>query len=276
MSKIVVGDYATAQDAMNRINDLVAQGYPKDSISVIAGKEDASYLKGTGVTVERDFEYVEGVSDESLWDRIKTFFGFENSKLYETSIAAYRNSILDGDVLVLVDDSYLSQDQINVLNGTVTYNDTAKVDAYAGKHAGTLYDNMDEDEVVRLRAERMNVDKETVKAGEAIIHKRVVEEMKTVEVPVMHEEIVIERRAIADEDATGASFEDETISIPVMEEQVIVSKHPVVTEEVLVHKRDIENTQQVSATLRREKLDVEQVGDTIILDDNSPSARQKS
>ncbi|MDL2319168.1 YsnF/AvaK domain-containing protein [Eubacteriales bacterium OttesenSCG-928-A19] len=262
MSKIVVGDYTNTTDAINKINTLITEGYAKDSISVIASRSAAPSLRSTGVTVERDFDYVEGVSDESLWERIKNFFGTENAKIYDENIEAYSDSIRNGDVLVLLDDTYPTSAVVEDTLYDTTDGPVLEEDVYS------LTDDADkDDETLRLREERMDVDKKTIKAGDAVIHKRVVEETRTIDVPVMHEEVVIERRAVADEATDITDFDDETISIPVMEEQVVVSKHPVVTEEVLVHKRDVQNTEKVSATLRKEKLDVEQLGNTIVLDD---------
>ena len=111
------------------------------------------------------------------------------------------------------------------------------------------------------------MDKHNVKVGDAIIRKRVVEETKTVDVPVLHEEVIIERRPVANEITDDANFEEEYFTIPVMEEQVEVTKHPVITQEIKIHKRDVENVEHVSASLRKEELDVDQEGNTIIVDD---------
>lgn len=276
MSKTVVGNYVTTTDAISRVNDLIAQGYPKNSISVIAGQNAAYTLENAGIVVEDGFEYVDGVNDESLWQRIKAFFSGEDSKLHENSLVAYRDSIREGNILVLVDDDdvpvTLNEHLETMKNGydvnsytdeTVYANATADIDT-------DKYDYADkEDETLRLREERMDVNKHNVKSGEAIIHKRVVEETKTVDVPVRHEEIVIERRAVTDEATDDTNFDDETFTIPVMEEQVEVTKHPVVTQEVKVHKRGVENVEHVSTSLRKEELDVDQDGKTIIYDDTS-------
>lgn len=259
MAKTVVGNYANATDALNYVNTLIDQGYPKDSISIIANKSAADTLMSTGVKVERDFEYVEGATDETLWERIKAFFGRENTRLHETSLADYRDSILDGNVLVLVDDDMLPESLTDHFDST-----------YSVDMDNTAYLNNDvtDENTIRLREEQMDVSKHQVETGKAIIHKRVVEDTKTIEVPVRHEEIVIERTTLSGNDVNGADFKDETITIPVMEEQVEVTKHPVMTGEIHISKRDVENVEQVSASLRREELEVQQDGKTIIVDND--------
>ena len=115
---------------------------------------------------------------------------------------------------------------------------------------------------VQLREEELRVEKEQVQAGEVRLRKDVVTEERTVEVPVTREEVVIERRpAAGGRDAGGAIDEGEEIRIPLMEEEVRVEKTPVVREEVSLKKRQVQGTEQVSDTVRREEAHIEQTGD---------------
>ena len=120
---------------------------------------------------------------------------------------------------------------------------------------------------LRLREEQLGVNKERVQAGEVRLGKDVVEEQKTVNVPVTHEEVYVERRpvtganTVADNTPIGT---DETIRVPVSEEKVNVSKDTVTTGEVAVGKRAVQETQQVSDTVKREKLRAEERGDAPI------------
>jgi len=81
-------------------------------------------------------------------------------------------------------------------------------------------------------------------------------------VPVTREEVVIEHHAVqGGEVAASAIGEGQEIRIPVMEEQVSVNKTAVVTEEVSIGKREVQETKQVSDTVRREEAHIEQQGD---------------
>ncbi len=118
---------------------------------------------------------------------------------------------------------------------------------------------------LRLREERLNVSKERVQAGEVQLHKEVVAEQKTVNVPVTHEEVVIERHAVTDGQVDNTPIgEGEVIRVPVSEEQVNVSKNTVVTGEVAIGKRAVQETQQVTDTVRREEVRLDQQGNPII------------
>lgn len=56
-----------------------------------------------------------------------------------------------------------------------------------------------ENEKLNLRKEELDIDKKRVQKGEVEISKEIVEEQKVVDVPVTHEEVVIERRALGNE-----------------------------------------------------------------------------
>jgi uncharacterized protein (TIGR02271 family) len=115
---------------------------------------------------------------------------------------------------------------------------------------------------LQLREEQLDVGKERVQAGEVRLRKEVVTEQRNVEVPVTREEVVIERHAAeGDEPAEGAIGEGEEVRIPLMEEEVRVEKTPVVREEVSVRKRQVQDSEQVSETVRREEARIESRGD---------------
>jgi uncharacterized protein (TIGR02271 family) len=118
-----------------------------------------------------------------------------------------------------------------------------------------------------LREEQLAFEKEQVQAGEVRLRKEVVTEQRNIEVPVTREEVVIERRAATgSERAEGAIDEDEEIRIPLMEEEVRVEKTPVVREEVSVRKREVQDTERISETVRREEARIESQGDARVIE----------
>lgn len=117
---------------------------------------------------------------------------------------------------------------------------------------------------VQAVEEQLKVRKTPVE-GEVRVRKEVHTEQKTIEVPVTHEEIVIERRAPGTR-ADAAHSGQQEIRIPVASEEVCVEKVPVVREEVSVSKRQVTEKQQVSETLRKENIKVDQQGDVEVRD----------
>jgi uncharacterized protein (TIGR02271 family) len=106
--------------------------------------------------------------------------------------------------------------------------------------------------------ERLNVQKRE-STREATITKEPVSEKKTVEVPVMHEEVTIERRPAGE--TTGTSTEGPVqsrteVKVPLKKEEVEVTKEPYVKEEVSVKKKPVSETRQVSEEVTSERVNV--------------------
>jgi uncharacterized protein (TIGR02271 family) len=124
------------------------------------------------------------------------------------------------------------------------------------------------EQAIKLREEQLRVQKQPVETGEARLRKEVVSEQKSIDVPVTREEVYVERRPGSGEPSATPIGEGETYRVPVREEQVTVEKQPVVREEVALGKRQVQDTQQVSDTVRREEARVEQAGDVNIQGSN--------
>jgi uncharacterized protein (TIGR02271 family) len=120
---------------------------------------------------------------------------------------------------------------------------------------------IDEEQTLQLREDELRARKHSVQTGQVEIGKEVVSEQRTIDVPVTHEEVTIERRAVERRPGDGPISETaESISIPVHEEQVSAEKRAVVYEEVNVGKRAVQETEHISETVRREEAVVEKEG----------------
>jgi uncharacterized protein (TIGR02271 family) len=121
---------------------------------------------------------------------------------------------------------------------------------------------------IKLRAEQLQPQKRWQQAGEVNLRKEVVSEQQTIDVPVTHEEVYIERRPGSGQVSdTPISDEGETVRVPVGEEQVDVTKQTVETGEVAVGKRQVQQQQQYSDTVRHEELRTNRQGDIDIQGD---------
>jgi uncharacterized protein (TIGR02271 family) len=120
----------------------------------------------------------------------------------------------------------------------------------------------EDQERLELREEELRAEKQRVQAGEVRLRKEVVEEQKTIEVPVTHEEVVVEKHSVGGRrPADGEIGDDQEIRIPLMEEEVRVEKTPVVREEVSLKKQQVQDTERVSETVKREEAWVDRTGD---------------
>ncbi|MDQ3809980.1 MAG: YsnF/AvaK domain-containing protein [Chloroflexota bacterium] len=115
---------------------------------------------------------------------------------------------------------------------------------------------------VQLRQEELVARKQAVDAGRVSVGTSIVQEHQTLEVPVTREEVTIERHAVDRRPSdTPISATSDTFSVPVHEEQLTTEKHAVVYEELNLGKRAVHDKEQVSATVRKEVVDVDTTGD---------------
>jgi uncharacterized protein (TIGR02271 family) len=114
-------------------------------------------------------------------------------------------------------------------------------------------------ERVQLFGEVLRVHKERINRGEVRVRKDVITENQTIEVPVMREELVLERVAVSgNTPAPSASIgRGQEIRVPLSEEKVRLEKQPVLREEVNVGKREVQDVETVSGDVRREELRVD-------------------
>jgi uncharacterized protein (TIGR02271 family) len=111
---------------------------------------------------------------------------------------------------------------------------------------------------IPLIEERLNVSKST-STSEATITKEPVTETKTVEVPVTHEELTVERRSPSESSSTTTErpVQSKTdTKVQLNKEDVQVTKDAYVKEEVVVKKKPVTETRTVSDTVTSEKVDV--------------------
>lgn len=184
----------------------------------------------------------------------------------------YEGEVKSGRTLVTVraDGRYDEAQRLLRQNGAYDIESKA---AAAGGSVGSLAERRAPDSVqstegeqtVQLREEELQARKQTVQTGEVTVGKEIVSEQRTLEVPVTREELVIERHPVERRPSDGPIEErSETIEIPVREEQVSVEKQAVVYEEVVLGKQQVQETRQVSGTVRREEARIDREGDVSV------------
>ncbi len=109
--------------------------------------------------------------------------------------------------------------------------------------------------------EELEISTRPVDVGEVRIHKDVVEETKTVEVPIRRERVRVERRSVTERPAMHASFQEETVTVPLRAEEVEARKRAVVDEEVVIRKDEVAEERRVSEPLRREEVEIRGSGE---------------
>ena len=248
---IVVGVFQNETQAQQAMADLQNAGFTDDQIRYSVHKGGSGILDSlTGLGLSQD------------------------------DATYYNNEFMAGRTVVTVNSGDRQQEAYDILrrNGAYDANSrTGQTSDYAttgNTYAQTqapqagytsdtdTYDRTDQGaRKIQMKEEQLYAQKQQVQAGEVGIHKEIVTEEKSINVPVSREEVYIERNPVAGGTPADAPIgQDETIRVPVSEEQVQVTKQPVVREEINIGKRVVQDNQQVTDTVQREEARVDRAG----------------
>ena len=258
-----IGTFDVQAEVLSKITELKSQGYREEDMYVVAHDENQLSMVKSQTDVQLDTQEDQGFMGKfisTLAGESSSMEAFNSMNLDPDESEVYQREVENGKILLYVDSEYgPSYDRYSETRSTATGT------------ASSFNDGIDasatDEERLRLHEERLNVDKERVQTGEVNVGKHVVEDTETIEVPVEREEVYIERRPVneasettaADGGLTGkdAYQEGETIHVPISEERVDVSKTDVVSEEIVVGKRKVQDTEQVTEKTRREVADID-------------------
>lgn len=124
-----------------------------------------------------------------------------------------------------------------------------------------------DEKTVKLRKEELDIAKNRVDIGKVEVGKEIIEEQQTVNVPVTHEEVIIERKTINEpSDKPIEADHDERFNLSVGEEQVNFGKHTMITGEVTARKRAVEENRDITETVRHEEARINKEGGANIVD----------
>ena len=110
---------------------------------------------------------------------------------------------------------------------------------------------------IPLIEEKLNISKREVTYKEATLIKEPVTETKTVEVPVTHEELIVERRppteaTTSQDELKSPVTTKEEIKVPLKKEEIEVKKEPYVKEEIVIKKRRVAETKTITEEVKSE------------------------
>jgi uncharacterized protein (TIGR02271 family) len=116
-------------------------------------------------------------------------------------------------------------------------------------------------QVIEVMQEHVVVSTETVDTARVIIHKRVEEEERTLNIPLIQEGYEVEHHPVKKIVDTMPSVrqEEDRVVIPVVREVLVVEKRYEIVEEVHVVKRRTEVPHMQDITLLKEVVEVERI-----------------
>ncbi len=138
--------------------------------------------------------------------------------------------------------------------------ETGQFRGHASEQEGTRQPSSDLEDRDELRVQRseeeLRVGTREREAGSVNVRKRVRVEREQVRVPTRREEVTVERVPVEGRAAPEAEIGGGEVQIPVVEEEIVVEKRPVVKEELRIRKDVVEDEEVVEADLRKEEVDV--------------------
>jgi uncharacterized protein (TIGR02271 family) len=127
-----------------------------------------------------------------------------------------------------------------------------------------LNDNPEESAVskISLVEERLNIDIQKIETGKVQVHKKIVSEEISQQVPVTHEEIEVTHKAINQyvDAAPAIRFEGDTTIISVVKEVLVIEKKLMLVEEIRLSKKQITTTTNVTEVVRKEEIEINRIG----------------
>ena len=154
---------------------------------------------------------------------------------------------------------------------------TATATSPSSTEEGVKLTTVDTEKSIPVIEERLEISKKE-SIAEAKVIKEPIKETKTVEIELIHEELIIERKAVQlDKTTTSATTPTTTssseeiiqskteINIPLMREDVVVSKKPYVKEEIVIKKKPVTETRTVTEQVTSEKVSVRNsIGEEVV------------
>ena len=239
-----------------------------------------------------DFQVADGDPDIRGW-AVKTSDGQQCGKvdglLVDTSAMQVRcldvkldKSALrldrDRHVLIPIGEARLDDNRDEVLLGQMTATQLAALPPYEEGQAMTsapspsgqgdaeqFYGNRGgarDEQRLTLSEEELQIGKRQKRAGEVDIRKTVETRHVSEKVPLMHEEVTIERQPVSARSGTDPDgISEGEIRIPLMAEEAVIEKRAVAKEEIVIKKTMVAGEQTVEADLQRERVDIKRDGE---------------
>ena len=117
------------------------------------------------------------------------------------------------------------------------------------------------DDAMTRSEERLQVGTQQVETGRARLRKRIVTEQVSTTVPVIRDEVVVEREPITEakmpKAMDGPALSEEEHEVVLHAEQPVVNKETVAVERVKLGTQTVTEQQQVNETIRKEQIETE-------------------
>ena len=256
-SMMVVALFTDENQAQQAVDALLNAGFDSSQISFAGHGTPRGLLAGL-----KSFFTGEAMSVGGTYnDLVSKGMSEQEAQYYQQEFDAGRS-------VVAVTGSDRLQEASTILSTYGGYGASRRGTGYDTSQRETAYGTTQQpmtgtgdEQRIHLREEQLQASKQPVETGSVGLHKEVVSEQQSIDVPVTHEEVYIERRPGTGQPTDAPVGQEETYRVPVREEQVTTSKQTVDRGEIAVGKRQVQENKRVSDTVSREEARIERQGD---------------
>jgi uncharacterized protein (TIGR02271 family) len=120
--------------------------------------------------------------------------------------------------------------------------------------------------IVPVVEEQVIINKKVIESARVRILKSVEKNAETVDIPLLHDEIIVERIQLNKYLHTAhppVRYEGDTMILSVVKEVAVVEKRLVLVEEIKIVKKQLSETKKEEVVLRKEKIDIERIENNI-------------
>lgn len=118
-----------------------------------------------------------------------------------------------------------------------------------------------------LHQEQLDIAKKLIKTAEVSVHMETCTEEKNITVPVIREELVIEKKPLNSEASNNNDEASEIIRIPISKEEIEIVKNKMILEDVSIYTEQIQSVKHIEETIKKEELKVTSTGKCTVVDD---------
>lgn len=269
MAQTVVGFFDDAAGAQRAVEQLVSNGFSRNSIDVSSGSGSSSNASTSGT-------HGTDQNENGVTRFFKSLFGDNNDEADRYSRVGMRsNSIVtvhaqSSDEAERAADLLDDYGAVNVNERASEYDQTNASANYSGTSASgdmesrrsNVSDASDSDTTVNRIEEELQVGKRTVERGGVRVRSRIVEKPVEESIRLREERVTVERNPVdrvANRDELS-NFEERDIELTERAEVPVVNKEARVVEEIRVSKDVQEREETVRDTVRKTEVDIENLG----------------
>ncbi|MBT2737559.1 YsnF/AvaK domain-containing protein [Bacillus sp. ISL-7] len=123
-----------------------------------------------------------------------------------------------------------------------------------------------EDKTIQLHKEELQVNKKWVVTADVRVYKKTYTLEKQIVVPIIREELIIEKKILNPE--SGTTTQIETTQIPLCEDRIEVILNPTILNDVEIFRNQFEEIIQINENVKEEKVQIDTIGDVkVVVDD---------